>query len=181
MVEAILFAVGEAVGTDRLAAAVGLDPDTTVKLVRNMMDSYAQEERGIRIIELDGSFQLCTKPEMYDCLSRLIHIPKKHVLTETLLETLSIIAYRQPVTKGTIEAIRGVSSDHAVNRLLEYGLIEEAGRLDAPGRPILFRTTEEFLRSFGLSSLSQLPEFDRSKLEDFKSEAEEELQTKVDI
>ena len=107
-----------------------------------------KEDRGIRIIELEDSFQLCTKKEMYEYLIRVAKQPKRYALTDVLLETLSIVAYKQPVTKLEIEKIRGVKSDHAVNKLVEYGLIEETGRLDAPGRPLLFGTTEEFLRRF---------------------------------
>ncbi len=118
---------------------------------------------------------------MYETLIKLTHIPKKHVLTDVLLETLSIIAYKQPITKLEIEAIRGVKSDHAVNKLIEYTLISEVGRKDAPGRPILFGTTEEFLRNFGISSLEDLPIINPEKLEDFKLEAEEEMQLKLDI
>jgi segregation and condensation protein B len=107
--------------------------------------------------------------------------PKKYVLTDVLMETLSIIAYKQPVTKSEIESIRGVNSDHAVNRLAEFGLVEEVGRLNAPGRPILFGTTEEFLRNFGIGSLEELPEIGSDQVEEFKQEAEEEAQLKLDI
>lgn len=107
--------------------------------------------------------------------------PRRYTLTDVLLETLSIVAYRQPVTKLEIEKIRGVKSDHAVNKLVEYGLIEEAGRLDAPGRPILFGTTEEFLRRFSLQSLEELPTLDQDQIEHFKEEAEDEAQLKLDI
>ena len=107
--------------------------------------------------------------------------PKKPVLTDVMMETLSIIAYKQPVTKQEIEKIRGVKSDHAVNKLVEYRLVKELGRLDAPGRPILFGTTEEFLRNFGVQGLDDLPILDPVQLEDFKAEAEEEVQLKLDI
>lgn len=180
-IEAILFTMGEAVELDRIAGAIDHDEETTRKLIHNMMDKYEQEDRGIKIIELDGAFQLCTKPEMYETIIKITHIPKKHVLTDVLLETLSIIAYKQPITKLQIEAIRGVKSDHSVNKLVEYNLICELGRMDVPGRPILFGTTEEFLRSFGLQSLDALPIMNPEKLEDFKLEAEEEMQLKLDI
>lgn len=180
-IEAILFAMGEAVEVERIAQAIDHDVETTRKIIHNMMDQYEQEDRGIHIIELDGSFQLCTKASMYETIIRITHIPKKHVLTDVLLETLSIIAYKQPITKLQIEAIRGVKSDHAVNKLVEYNLICEVGRMDAPGRPILFGTTEEFLRYFGLQSLDALPVMNPEKLEDFKLEAEEEIQLKLDI
>ena len=180
-IEAILFTIGEAVELERIAGAIDHDIETTRKLLHNMMDRYEEEERGIHIIELDGAFQLCTKSEMYETIIKITHIPKKHVLTDVLLETLSIIAYKQPITKLQIEQIRGVKSDHAVNKLVEYNLVCELGRMDVPGRPILFGTTEEFLRSFGLQSLDSLPIVNPEKVEDFKLEAEEEMQLKLDI
>ncbi|WFR60038.1 SMC-Scp complex subunit ScpB [Anaerocolumna sp. AGMB13025] len=180
-IEAILFTMGEAVELERIAAAVEHDMDTTRKIIHNMMDQYEEENRGINIIELDGAFQLCTKAELYEAIIKIAHVPKKHVLTEVLLETLSIIAYKQPITKIEIEAIRGVKSDHAVNKLIEYNLVCEVGRMDAPGRPILFGTTEDFLRSFGIQSLEDLPVVNPEKIEDFKLEAEEEIQLKLDI
>lgn len=180
-IEAILFTMGETVELDRIAAAVEHDTDTIRKVIRNMMDRYETEERGIRIIELDGAFQMCTKAEMYESIIRIAHVPKKHILTDVLLETLSIVAYKQPITKQEIEAIRGVKSDHAVNKLIEYSLVYEVGRMDAPGRPILFGTTEDFLRSFGIQSLEDLPIVNSEKIEDFKLEAEEEIQLKLDI
>ena len=145
------------------------------------MDKYNAEDRGIRIIELDGAFQMCTKKEMYEYLIRIAKQPKRHVLTEVLLETLSIVAYKQPVTKLEIEKIRGVKSDHAVNKLVEYNLVEEKGRLDAPGRPLLFGTSEEFLRRFGIQSTDELPNLNSEQIETFKAEAEEEIQLKLDV
>ena len=168
--------MGEAVDSERIAVAIEQDVETTCKIIRNMMDKYDKEDRGIMIIEMDGSFQMCTKPAYYDVLKKLIHLPKKHMLTEVMLETLSIIAYKQPITRAEIEAIRGVSSDFAVNRLIEYQLIEEKGRLNAPGRPIQFGTTQDFLRSFGLQSLDDLPVIRPEKVEDFKLEAEKEYE-----
>lgn len=180
-IEAILFTMGDSVELSRIAEAVGHDEETVRKLIHHMMDRYEEEDRGIRIIELENAFQLCTKKEMYEYLIRVAKQPKRYVLTDVLLETLSIIAYKQPVTKIEIEKIRGVKSDHAVNKLVEYGLIEEAGRLDAPGRPILFGTTEEFLRRFSLQSLEELPTLDQEQIEHFKEEAEDEAQLKLDI
>lgn len=181
VIEAILFAMGEAVEAERIAGAIEHDVDTTRRIIRNMMDRYEKEESGIQIIELEDSFQMCTKANMYEYLTKITRIPKKHVLTDVLLETLSIIAYKQPITKLEIEAIRGVKSDHAVNKLIEYNLVAEVGRMDAPGRPHLFGTTEDFLRSFGIHSLTDLPVINPEKLEDFKIEAEEEIQLKLDI
>ena len=180
-IEAILFAMGEAVELSRIAKAIQQDNATTRKIVRDMMLDYQKEDRGIHIIELEDSFQLCTKREYYDSLIRIAAQPKKPTLTDVMLETLSIIAYKQPVTKLEIEKIRGVKSDHAVNKLVEYNLVCERGRLDAPGKPILFGTTEEFLRRFSIHSLDDLPSPNPEQVESFKEEAEEEVQLKLDI
>lgn len=176
VLEAVLFTMGESVSVDRLAAAIQHDEDTTRKIMHQMMDHYNEEQRGMKIIELENAFQLCTRPEMYEYLIRVAKQPKKLVLTDVLLETLSIIAYKQPITKAEIEKIRGVKSDHAVNKLVEYNLVMELGRLDAPGKPILFGTTEEFLRNFGVQSIEDLPVLDPTQKEEFKMEAEEEIQ-----
>lgn len=176
VIEAVLFTMGESVETAKLAAAIEQDVSTTVKLIHNLMDRYEAEDRGIKIIELGDSFQLCTKPETYEYLIKVAAQPKKQVLTDVLLETLSIIAYKQPITKQEIEGIRGVSCDHAVNKLVEYGLVDEVGRLDAPGRPILFGTTESFLRSFGVRNVDELPVISPDKVEDFRKEAESETE-----
>ena len=180
-IEAILFTMGDSVGLDKIAEAIGHDAETTKKLIHSMMDRYDENDRGIRIIELDNAYQLCTKKEMYEYLIRVAKQPKRYVLTDVLLETLSIIAYKQPVTKLEIEKIRGVKTDHAVSKLVEYGLVEETGRLDAPGRPLLFGTTEEFLRRFSVHSLDELPMLDQEQIEHFKEEAEDEAQLKLDI
>lgn len=180
-IEAILFTMGDSVELGKLAAAIEHDEETTRKLIHNMMDRYDTDDRGIRIIELDNAFQLCTKKEMYEYLIRVAKQPRKYVLTDVLLETLSIIAYKQPVTKLEIEKIRGVKSDHAVNKLVEYGLVEETGRLEAPGRPLLFGTTEEFLRRFSVHSLDDLPTLNPEQIEHFKEEAEDEAQLKLNI
>ena len=119
--------------------------------------------------------------EYYDYLVNIAMQPKKAVLTDVMMETLSIIAYKQPVTKQEIDKIRGVKSDHAVNKLVEYNLVQELGRLDAPGRPIVFGTTEEFLRNFGVDSTDNLPEISPVKMEDFRAEVEEEMQIKLDV
>lgn len=179
-IEAILFSMGESVSIEQIATAIEHDQDTTRKMIYNMMDEYAKENRGIRIIELDGCFQLGTKPEYYEQLAKVVNVPKKHELTDVLLETLSIIAYKQPVTRQEIEAIRGVSCVHAVNKLVEYNLVQEVGRLDAIGRPILFGTTEDFLRCFGVESADDLPTITPDKIEDFKQQALEEAALTLD-
>lgn len=180
-IEAILFSSGHSVELKKIAEAVEHDLDTTKKIIHNLMDQYNRPSRGIKIIELNDAFQMCTKKEYYDVLVRLALQPKKATLTDVMLETLSIIAYKQPVTKMEIEKIRGVKCDHAINRLMEYGLVKELGRLDAPGKPLVFGTTEEFLRNFGVQSTDELPAINPLKLEDFKAEAEEEIQLKLNI
>ncbi len=169
--EAILFSMGDAVEAVHIAQALETDLDTIKYILNKMMESYKSADRGIMLIELDGSYQLCTKKEMYDYLVKIAHVPKPMILTDVMLETLSIIAYKQPVTKLEIEKIRGVKSDHTVNKLIEYNLICEVGRKDAPGRPILFATTEEFLRSFGIESTEELPELDAEMVDEFRDEA----------
>ena len=169
-IEAVLFTMGESVELTQIASAIQQDKETTRKLLNNMMDRYQEQ-----------SYQMCTKKEYYECLIRLALHPKKPALTDVMLETLSIIAYKQPVTKAEIEKIRGVKCDHAINKLIEYDLVKELGRMDAPGRPILLGTTEEFLRCFGVQGLEELPAVDPVRLEDFKAEAEEEVQLRLDV
>lgn len=178
--EAILFTMGEAVEGKRLAAVLQVDEETLCLAAEQLQQQYASVEHGIQLIELNGAFQLCTKSSMYEAIIRITHVPKKHILTDVLLETLSIIAYKQPITKQEIEAIRGVKTDHAVNKLVEYNLACEVGRLDAPGRPILFGTTEEFLRCFGISSLEELPMISSEQVADFKQEAEAEIKLQLE-
>ncbi len=180
-IEAILFTMGESVELDKIAAALELDKKIARKYIQNLKERYDAEEHGIQIIELEDSYQMCTKNEMYEYLIRIAKQPKRRVLTDVLLETLSIIAYKQPITKAEIEKIRGVSSDHAVSKLVEYNLVTEIGRLDAPGRPMLFGTTEEFLRSFGVHSLEELPVLDEDRIEEFKLEAEEEAEAELKV
>ena len=181
VIEAILFTMGESVELERIAAAIELDKKETKAILDGMMRHYEDDSIGVQIIELDGAYQMCTKKEMYEYLIRIAREPKRHVLTDVLLETLSIIAYKQPVTKAEIEKIRGVSCDHAVNKLVEYNLVCELGRLDAPGRPLLFGTTEEFLRSFGVQSIEELPVLNPVQVEEFRQEAEAEMHMKMDI
>lgn len=181
VVEAILFSMGESVELQKLANVIEEDMATTRQIIQHMQEKYQQEGRGIAITELDGAYQMCTRGEFYEYLIRAVKTPRKYVLTDTVLETLSIIAYKQPVTRLEIEKIRGVSCDHAVNKLVELDLVKELGRLDAPGRPLLFGTTEQFLRSFGLKALAELPEMNPDQMEDFKQQAEEEALLKLDV
>jgi segregation and condensation protein B len=181
IIEAILFTMGDSVELEKIANAIELDKKETKEIIERMQQHYEDVSIGVRIIELDGAYQMCTKPEMYEYLIRIAKQPRKRVLTDVLLETLSIIAYKQPVTRAEIEKIRGVSSDHAVSKLVEYGLVRELGRLDAPGRPLLFGTTEEFLRSFGVQSVDELPVLSPVQIEEFKQEAEAEMHVQLDI
>lgn len=175
VVEAVLFTMGQSVEVSRLAAALGQDEDTAERAAQRLKKKYQEEGRGIQIVELEGRYQMCTKGEYYEYLIRVASKPQKQVLSDVVLETLAIIAYRQPITKAEIEKIRGVKSDHAVNRLIEYNLVYEAGRMDAPGRPALFATTEEFLRRFGIGSVSLLPEIYPEQVMEMREEVEEEL------
>ena len=181
VLEAILFTMGESVEVDRLAAVIEEDKKYTREILLEMKEEYESGNGGLALMELEDSFQMCTKGNMYEYLIKIAKTPRKYVLTDTVLETLSIIAYKQPVTRVEIEKIRGVNCDHAVNRLLEFGLITEVGRLDAPGRPLLFGTTEEFLRSFGVKSLEELPELSAMQIEEFKEQAEQEISLSVDV
>lgn len=179
-IEAILFSVGDAVSVKELAKVLEAGENEVSAVIEHMIKEYEEEQRGIKIIKLEDAYQLCTKQEYYDYLIKLVNMPKKHVLTDALMETLSIVAYKQPITRQEIEAIRGVSCVHAINKLVEYQLIGEVGRLDAVGRPILFGTTEEFMRSFGVTSLDELPVITPDKIEDFRKEAMEEVNIKVE-
>ncbi|MCC8168489.1 MAG: SMC-Scp complex subunit ScpB [Clostridiales bacterium] len=181
IIEAILFTMGNSVEADSIARALEIDRHIVIDCIHSLQREYEESGRGIMIVELDGAFQMCTRPEMYEYLIRIAKQPRKYVLTDVVLETLSIIAYKQPITRVEIERIRGVSCEHAVNRLVEFGLIKELGRLDAPGRPILFGTTEEFLRVFGVRTTDELPELSPTQLEEFKEEAEEEMQMELPI
>lgn len=181
ILEAILFTMGDSVEVGRLAEAANISKKEAAELLEELQQSYRAENKGIELIWLEDAVQLCTKSEMYEYLIKIAKIHKKHVLSDTVLETLSIIAYKQPVTKLDIERIRGVSCDFAVNRLLEYDLIQELGRLDAPGRPMLFGTTEQFLRSFGVRNLDELPALNPVQVEEFREQAEAEARQTVNI
>ena len=176
VLEAILFTMGDSVSIDSLAEVIEEDRKTTEEILDQMAEDYSSQSRGISLTKLDDAVQMCTKGELYEYLIKIAKVPKKFVLTDTLLETLSIIAYKQPITRLEIEKVRGVSCDHAVNKLLEYDLI-----MEAPGRPLLFGTTEQFLRSFGVKSLEDLPELNAVQIEEFKRQAESEVQMQLDI
>lgn len=181
VIEAVLFAMGESVEISRLATVIEEDTKTTKQILDEMAEAYENDVRGIQLTQFEDAVQLCTKADMYEYLVKIAKAPRKMTLTDTVIETLSIIAYKQPVTRVEIERVRGVSCDHAINKLLEYDLITELGRLDAPGRPLLFGTTEQFLRCFGVKSLEELPEMSTVQLEEFKQQAEAEVQLQLDI
>lgn len=181
IIEGILFAMGDSVEISSLSEALGIPPYRVSEILDGMARRWEEEERGIRIIRLGDTYQMCTAKDVYESLIKIAKQPKKYAMTDVLLETLSIIAYKQPVTKAQIERIRGVSSDHAVNRLVEYGLAEEVGRLDAPGRPMLFGTTEEFLRAFGVASLEDLPGLDADEMERMRLESYQEVDAQLTL
>lgn len=156
-VEAMLFACGEPVSTARLAQTLEMDEATLERVLLAMQDEYDRPERGVRLLRLEGDWQLATKNEWSEPVKKILDARRNTPLSQAALEVLAIIAYNQPVSRGFVEQVRGVDSSSTVAKLLEKGLIEEAGRLDLPGRPISFRTTDVFLRTFGLESLSQLP------------------------
>ncbi len=181
VIEAILFTMGESVEISKLAEVIEEDVKKTKRILESMSEKYEREDRGISLTYFDNAVQLCTKAQMYEYLIKIAKSPRKMTLTDTVLETLSIIAYKQPVTRVEVERVRGVNCDHAINKLLEYDLITELGRLDAPGRPLLFGTTEQFLRCFGVKSLEELPELNPVQIEEFKQQAEAEVQLQLDV
>ena len=157
-VEGILFAAGEPVDIKRICLALELDRETAETVLRQLGDGYAFERRGIRLLRMEDSYQLCSAPEYADVIRKAFEVRKPAKLSQPALEALTIIAYYQPTTRAYVDQVRGVDSSYTVGLLLDRGLIEECGRLQVPGRPILYRTTKHFLRSFHLSSLDDLPE-----------------------
>lgn len=173
IIEAILFAKGEPVPLKNIAYAIEKKEDEAKDIIETLINKYEKEDRGIKIIKVDNSYQMCTNPNYFSYIKSLYAVPQKKTISQTLLETLAIIAYKQPITKSQIEYIRGVSCEHAINNLIKYELIEEKGRLDAIGKPILFGTTDYFLKHFGFSSLENMPNIDNE--EDIKKEVEDEI------
>ena len=180
VVEAVLFTMGQSVEVRQLAAALACSETEAREAAERLRLRYESDDGGLQIIKLEDCYQMSTRARYYSNLIQVAATPKRQTLSEVVLETLAIIAYKQPVTKADIEKIRGVKSDHAVNRLIEYNLVYEAGRLDAPGRPALFATTEEFLRRFGVSSAGALPEMNVEQREEIRTEVEEELKIRLD-
>ena len=158
IIEAMLFASGNAVKIDDMAEVLNVDNKAIREMVTSINKRFDEENRPITIREIDMGFQMCTKPKYHNYIKKLQDKKPKKALSQSAMETLAIIAYKQPITRVEIEKIRGVNSDYAVSTLSEFGLIEDIGRADLPGRPLLYSTTEEFLRKFGYSSLKDLPE-----------------------
>lgn len=166
IIEAILFAAGREVSKKEIMIALEISEEDLEKTILEMQEEYKNENRGIELIRVNDNYQLCSKKEMYDYIYPILDKRNKPNLSNAALETLSIIAYNKGITRAEIEAIRGVSADGCVYKLLEYGLIEEAGKADLPGRPMSYKTTGEFLKMFGYSSLNDLPELPRYKLDE---------------
>ena len=162
-IEAILFAAGDPVGVDRMAIAIGAGRDQIEENLKALMDAYSFERRGMRIIRLEDAYQMVSAQELSEVISRALETRKPPKLSASALETLTVIAYYQPTTKAFVEQIRGVDSSYTISALLNKKLIEEQGRLSVPGRPILYGTTPDFLRTFGIASLDDLPEVDLPK------------------
>ena len=156
--EGVLFAAGEPISVERLCLGLEVDRPTLDAVAQRLMDQYSYDRRGIRLVRLDTSYQLCSAPEFAGYIRKILESHKPARLSQPALEVLSIIAYYQPVTRAYVDQVRGVDSSYTMGLLLERELIEEAGRLAVPGRPMQFKTTKNFLRSFGLSSLDELPE-----------------------
>ena len=165
-VEGILFASGEPVQTDRICVALEMDRPTVEQVLQKLMDYYAYERRGIRLLRMEDTWQLCSAPDYADVIRKAFEIRKPAKLSQPALEVLTIIAYYQPTTRAYVDQIRGVDSAYTIGLLLDRKLIEECGRLAVPGRPIQYRTTQTFLRSFGVSNLDELPELPNTTPED---------------
>ena len=157
-IEAILFASGEPVHIDRICVAMEMDRATVELVLRRLADQYSYERRGVRLLRMDESYQMCSAPDYADYIRKAFEIRKPAKLSQPALEVLTIIAYYQPTTRAYVDQIRGVDSSYTVGLLLDRHLIEECGRLQVPGRPHLYRTTKAFLRAFHLNSLDELPE-----------------------
>lgn len=173
--ESILFFVGDSISSNKLCEICEAEDITIHMAVYRLNEIYKNSNSGLEIIEVDTGYQMCTVPKNIMYIQKYKQKPVKKFLTQALLETLAIVAYSQPITKAQIEDVRGVRSEHAVSKLLEYHLIEEIGRLSVIGRPILFGTTNEFLRHFGFKNLGELPKVKEELIERFKKEIEEEM------
>ena len=181
LLEALLFSLGRTVSLEEMAICLHMGVDGAELAAERLRKKYEERQGGLLIRKLEGKYQMVSHPKTYDALIRVVKQSRKPVLSDVHLETLSIIAYCQPITKAEVERIRGVKSDHAVNRLVEFGLIEEVGRLDAPGRPVLFGTTEEFLTRFGVDSLASLPSLPKDLEKLLEEEVTEELKDSLGL
>ncbi len=180
IIEGILFAAGDPVEIDRIADILDIDLKSTRAVMTALIDKYDEEMRGLRIIRLEDSYQMCTRGEYNEYISKLAEPRRAQTLSNAAMEVLSIVAYKQPITRSVIEQIRGVSCDHLVNRLLERNLIQEVGRLDTPGRPMLFGTSEEFLRCFGIASVTDLPNYEKISSEEISLDGEDAYMLAID-
>ena len=180
IIEGVLFAAGDSVDIERISDILDIDVKSTRAVMTALMDKYDSENRGLKIIRLEDSYQMCTRGEYSEYISKLAQPRRAQTLSNAAMEVLSIVAYKQPVTRAVIEQIRGVSCDSLVNRLLERNLIQEIGRLDTPGRPMLFGTTEEFLRCFGVTSVTDLPDYEKISSEQISLEEEEGYMSSID-
>lgn len=163
IIEGVLFAAGDVVNIDVLASIVEESKLEVEKIINSLNEKFSKDNRAITIRKINDSYQMCTKADYHKYISKLYDTKQKQNLSQAAMETLAIVAYKQPVTRQEIEKLRGVNSDSSVNVLSEFGLIEDVGRLDAPGRPLIYATTNEFLRVFGYSSLTDLPKFNLEK------------------
>lgn len=183
-IEAILFAAGDSVPMARLSLVLGVDDKDVEMSVKMLQEKYVEEQRGMRILRLDDKVQMCSAPEYAAFITKTLEQRKPPMLSQPALETLAVVAYFQPVTRAYVDQVRGVDSSYTVGVLTERGLIEECGRLDVPGRPVIFKTTDVFLRTMGISSLDELPELpdmtDSDGMEKLQS-AIDELQNKPNV
>jgi len=166
IIESIMFAVGRDVSINELSSVLELAPENVQEIIESMRTEFEEAGRGVQIIKVNEGYQLCSKKENYEYIYQIIDKRNKPNLSQAALETLAIIAYNPKITRAEIESIRGVNSDGTIYKLLDHNLIEDAGRLDAPGRPTMYQTTKEFLRLFGYASLEELPELPRYKLDE---------------
>ncbi|RKD34543.1 SMC-Scp complex subunit ScpB [Thermohalobacter berrensis] len=161
IIEALLFTWGDPLSLEDIASIIEIDKNKVKEIIDSMIDEFNYQRRGIQIIQMNNKYQLSTRPEHYDWIKKLCSPKKNKSLSNAALETLSIIAYKQPITKAEIESIRGVKCDKALSTIIEKNLVKEVGRLEKTGRPILYGTTDEFLKYFGLKSLNDLPQIDK--------------------
>jgi segregation and condensation protein B len=178
IIESLLFMSGEPLNIKEISSIIECDIDYTKEILNNMKDEFEKDNRGIKLIQLENNLQLVTKEENSNYIQKLLKTNVRQSLSQAALETLAIVSYKQPITRIDIDEIRGVKSDRAIQTLVEKKLIRECGRLEVPGKPILYGTTEEFLKHFGLESLKQLPSLEQI-LDEFKEEGNEEAASSI--